>query len=64
MASPTEMLGAPSQYYLEDFSESIATLPAELNKNLTLMGELDAHATEAFKVPAARGITRDGQPPI
>ena len=42
--------GGPAQsaQYLDDFTESIAELPTDLNKNLSLMGELDSRATEAF----------------
>lgn len=33
---------APNTDYLLEYSESIASLPAELKKNLALLGELDA----------------------
>ena len=39
--------------YLLEYSESIASLPAELKKNLALLGELDAKLKSAVQGPKA-----------
>ena len=40
-AAAAAAAGANTTDYLMEYSESIASLPAELKKNLALLGELD-----------------------